>query len=224
MYFIEKNITRFYNYGHTYFLDPVEINKVKAKLTDYNIYSPYKDSEKNILYKKTIPEVILYKIKSKIEIRHQDILGTLYSLNISSDLFGDIVKVNGDFYVYILPIVRNYFESNFLKIKNSSIELIEVDINELSEFEREYQTLTFIVSSNRIDNIISSIVHCSRSKVDTFIKRKDIMLNYEFIKKGDYKLKSNDIFSIKKIGKFKFEGIIKKTKGDHLIVRIYKYK
>ena len=123
MYFIEKNLNKFKNNSYTFFLDPRELSLVKGKLKkdEYNIYYPYKDSEKVILYKNDIPEVLLYEIKSKVELRHQDILGALFSLNIDKGLFGDILIIDGKYYIYILKILQNYFESNFIRIKNSSI-------------------------------------------------------------------------------------------------------
>jgi RNA-binding protein YlmH len=49
------------------------------------------------------------------------------------------------------------------------------------------------------------------------------MLNYDYLKDPSYKLKEDDTFSIKKIGKFKYMGIINKTKSNHLVIKIYKY-
>lgn len=226
MYYIEKNINKLNTIGETFFLDPKELREISYKLkkNDYNIYYPYKDSEKVILYKKKIPEVLLYEIKSKIPLRHQDILGTIFSLGISNELFGDILIINNHYYIYILPIARNYFESNLLTIKNSHIELIQLDIDTLSNYEREYEKLELIVSSNRIDTVISNLCNTSRSGIDDKIKKKEILLNNDLLKSNSYKLKDNDTFSIKKIGKFKFNRIIKQTKSKHIIVEILKYK
>jgi len=55
------------------------------------------------------------------------------------------------------------------------------------------------------------------------IKKKEIILNYDFLKNNSYKLKENDTFSIKKIGKFKFNKVLKTTKSNHLIIEILKY-
>lgn len=225
MFFIEKNLTRFNNLGYTYFLDPLEINKAKSKLkkNEYNIYYPYKDSEKNIIYNKKVPEVLLYEIISKQELRHQDILGTMYSLNISPDLFGDILIIDNKYYIYILPILKNYFLSNFLMVKNSKVTLKEIDINLLKDYERNYEKFEIIVSSTRIDTVISSILHTARSNINNLIKKKSIMLNYEYLINSDYKLKENDTFSIKKVGKYKFGCIKKNTKKNNLIVEVCKY-
>ena len=225
MYFIEKNLTKLMNVGSTYFLDPRELNQVKSKLKkgDYSIYYPYKDSEKNIVYTGKVPEVLLYEILIKTPIRHQDIMGSLFSLNIAPELFGDILIIDNRYFIYILPIVRNYFESNFLMVKNAHIELKELDIDYLKDYERSYEKLEFIVSSNRIDTVISSIIHTGRSNINDYIKKKEILLNYDYLKDNSYKLKKGDIFSIRRIGKFKYSGIIKNTKSNHIIIEILKY-
>lgn len=225
MYFIQKNLTRLNNNQSTYFLDPKELQEVKSKLkmNEYHLYFPYKDSEKNIIYKKKIPEILLYEIKSKASLRHQDILGTMFSLNISPELFGDILIIDERYYIYIFPLVRNYFEANFLYVRNSSIELELLDIDYLRDYERSYERLEFIISSERIDTVISSICHTGRNNISEMIKKKEIILNYDFLKNSSYKLKVGDIFSIKKIGKFKYNGILKTTKSKHLIIEVLKY-
>ena len=225
MYFIQKNITRFQNQNSTFFLDPKELEQVKGKLHkgEYSVYYPYKDSEKSILYRKDVPEVLLYEIKCKVPIRHQDILGTMFSLSIAPELFGDILLIDNHYYIYILPIVRNYFESIFLMVRNSSIELEEIPIETLENYERSYEKIELLVSSNRIDTVASSICHISRSNIHEMIKKKEIILNYDFLKDSSYKLKENDTFSIKRIGKYKYIGILKNTKSNHSIIQIYKY-
>ncbi len=225
MYGIQKNLNRLYTTGSTFFLDPKDLMSIKGKLkkNEYNIYYPYKDSEKVILYKNNNPEVLLYEIIIKVPVRHQDILGSIYSLGIDSELFGDVLIIDNHYYVYILPIVRNYFESNFLMVKNSHIELKELDIDFLKDYERSYEKIELIVSSNRIDTVISSICHTNRNNITDMIKKREILLNHDFLKNSSYKLKDNDTFSIKRVGKYKFNGIIKNTKSNHFIIEVLKY-
>ena len=225
MYFIEKNLTKLKNTNQTFFLDPKELNQVKSKLKkgEYDIYYPYKDSEKNIIFIDNEPEVLLYEIIIKVPVRHQDIMGAMYSLNISNELFGDILIINNRYFIYILPIVRNYFESNFLMVKNAHVELKELDVNYLKDYERSYEKLEIIVSSNRIDTIISSVIRTGRCNINDYIKKKEIILNYDYLKDTSYKLKEGDTFSIKRIGKYKYNGIINKTKSNHLIIEVLKY-
>ena len=225
MYQIEKNLNRLLNYQPTFFLDPREQELLKSKLkkNDYKIYKPYKDSEKNIFYNKNIPEVILYEIKCRKELKHQEILGSIYALNISSELFGDILIIDGHYYVYVLGIARNYFENYFIKVGNSNIELIERDLNILEDYERDYQEIELNVSSERIDTVISSLINTSRRIIKDKQKDKEIFINYELVKDISKVFRAGDIFSIKRIGKFKYIGIKKITKSNHYIVIVYKY-
>lgn len=225
MYNTKKNIDKIKRGEHTFFLDPKELNLVKGKLKkdEYNIYYPYPDSNKLILYKDKLPKVILYEIKTKIPLRHQDILGSIFSLNITNEMFGDIIIDNNKYYIFVLEIIANYIKSNLLFIRNSSVELEEIDINTLKDYHQKYEEYSIIVSSLRIDTIISRITNTNRSSVIDKIKDKEILVNYEILTKNSYTLKENDIFSIRKFGKYKFIGIEKTTKKDNYIIKYLKY-
>lgn len=71
-YNIEKIIDSLNNKGYTDFLTIKELIEIKSKLrkNEYQIYNLYEESSKVILYKKIKPEIKLYKIHSKVELRH----------------------------------------------------------------------------------------------------------------------------------------------------------
>lgn len=225
MYKQQNYITKLKNGHTTPFLDPKEQIELKQKLKyeTYHIYKPYKDSEKNIFYVTSIPEVILYEIKSKIPLRHQEILGTIYALNIKNEVFGDIIIKDNHYYIYLLSQMKNYFESNLLTIKNHPIELISLPLETLENYERNYEEINIITSSTRIDTIIANITNTSRQKAVMKIKNKEVLLNYDTLTNSSYLLKENDIFSIRKYGKFKYIGIVRKTKKDNFIICCQKY-
>ena len=225
-YNIERIIDSLYNKGHTNFLVPKELMQVKGKLQkdEYKIYEPYKECSKVILYKKEIPNIKLYKIECNSNLRHQDILGTIFSLGIKEDTFGDIFKYQGSFYIFIMPQIEEYIKYNLLEIKNSKIKLIEEDLNISDNFEQEYIIKEYIVSSLRIDNIVSSITNESRNQVLDKFKYKEVILNYDENIKPTRVLKEDDIFSIRKYGKYKFSKILKNTKKGGYIIEIKVYK
>lgn len=226
MYKIEKNLNRLYRKEATFFLDSkeqLELSK-KLKKEPYQIYKPYPDSEKNIFYIKEEPKVILYEIKSKIPLEHREILGTLFSLNITSELFGDIVITNNHYYIYVLESIAPYIKNNLLLIKNSHIELIEVPLETLKEYHKEYESIEIIASSTRIDTVISRLIQTSRPNILEKIKNKEIILNYDILKNNSYQLKENDIFSIRRYGKYQYIGIKKETKSKNYIIECKKYK
>ncbi len=225
MFVMEKYLERLRRGLSTYFLDEREqrILRGKLKKDNYKVYYPYKDSEKNIFYVDKEPEVVLYEIVSKTPLRHQAILGSIFALNISKEMFGDILIINDKYYVYLLKLMQNYFESNFLRVGNVSIKLVERDLALLKDYERDFIPLEVIVSSERIDTVISSIIHTSRSQIEKLFKNKEVLVNYDLCKISAYRLKENDVFSIKGYGKFKYSGILKRTKSGNLVVKVLKY-
>lgn len=224
-YEIEKNIEKIKKDIPTGFITANIYKKISKKLSkkDYNIYKPYQEADKVILYKKKLPNIKLYKIESFNNLTHQSILGSLFSLNITNETFGDIVYYNNNFYIYLLDSISNLVLNELNTIGNNYVKLIEVDTNLLENYERNYEKIEIIVSSLRIDTIISKLINTNRDKSKEIIKNKLVTLNYETLNKYDYTIKENDIFSIKKYGKYKFIKIIKKTKKDNYIIWINKY-
>ena len=74
-----------------------------------------------------------------------------------------------------------------------------------------------------MDVVISKIINTSRGNTLEKIKNNEIYLNYELLTKPTYSLKENDIFSIRKYGKYKFIGIVNETKKGSLIIKYLKY-
>ena len=224
IYTVSKNVEKILNGNSTNFLDQKLQIQVKNKLKKgtYKIYLPYKDSEKVIYYTNNKPNVLLYEIVSKNKLLHQEIMGTLFSLGIDSSMYGDILIIDNHYYIYILDIIENYLITNFNKIKNNNVKLKKIDIDSLSNYEREYEEIELIVSSNRIDTVLSHLIHTSRDKISEKIKNKEILVNYDYPKLS-YNLKENDIFSIRRYGKYKYMGVINTTKKDNIVVKIDKY-
>lgn len=225
MYLTEKSINKLYSDGFTFFLNPQELKEVKnhLKKNTYNIYKPYDDAEKCIIYQNNIPELTLYEIKCPIKIRHQDILGTLFSLGIDEHLFGDIVINNNHYYFYTFKYMNTYFEMELKKIRNANISLLEKDLNELSIYKAEFKEITIINSSLRIDSVISKIIHTNRDTIKEYIKDKKIIYNYQLLTNGTKNINIGDVFSIRKFGKYKFIGIDGNTKKNNLILKIHQY-
>lgn len=225
IYKINNAVEKIKNGKNTLFLDGREFKLVTAKLKkqEYKIYYPYKDSEKVMLYTGKIPNIKLFKIYTVEKLRHQDILGSLFALNIDSSCFGDIVLYNEYYYMFIIEEMALYVKDNLKLIGKSKVDLEEVDLSTLDNYERAYEEHEIIISSLRIDNVVAAIINSSRSKALDKIKNKEVIVNYEVINKNSYILKQDDIFSIRKYGKYKFIGIIKSTKKNNYIVKYLKY-
>lgn len=224
-YKINNLVEKIRNDKNTLFLDAKELKQVTSKLKkdEYKIYYPYKESEKVMLYTGKIPKISLLKINTVENLKHQDILGSLFSLNIDSSYFGDIVLYNNNYYVYVLYKMKDYIKNNLKLIGKNRVTIEEVSLSTLDNYKRAYEEFNIIVSSLRLDSIVSAIINSSRAKALEKLQNKEVIVNYDVVLKNSYILKENDIFSIRRFGKYKFIGIVKSTKKDNYIVKCLKY-
>ena len=221
-YNVEHIIETLENRGYTNFLTRKELMLIKGKLPkkEYKVYELYEDSNKVILYKKLVPRISLFKIETSANLRHQDIMGTVFSLGLNEDTFGDILKYQDFFYIFLLPKIAEYFKVNLNVIRNFKVTLVEVDRNLAQNFRQEYLSKELIVTSLRIDNVLSTLINLSRQDVLLKFKNKEVILNYEEELKPTRVLKIGDVFSVKRYGKYKFNAIKKITKKGSFIIEI----
>ena len=224
-YIIEKNLNKIYRNESTNFLDPTTLKNVinKLKGINYNVYYPYKDSDKTIIYTNTLPEISLLEIISYDKLTHREIMGSLFGLNIDSELFGDIIITNNHYYIMIIKSIYELIINNFNMVGRHPIKLKEVSLDILDNYQREYAEVEIIVSSTRIDNVISSLIGTSREQIKRKFLNDEIILNYEVCHKLNYELKENDTFSIRRFCKYKYIGIIKETKKANYLIKCLKY-
>ena len=225
-YNIEKNINKILNGEYTNFLDPSTFYKVTQKIgkEKYHIYYPYLDSDKVIIYNKTLPKIRVLEIISYEELTHREILGSLFGLNITSEMFGDIIINDKKYYIIIMDSIYDIVNNYLNMIGKHHIKLKEVPIDTIKDYQKQYESISLIVTSLRIDNLISKLIGTSRDNIKRKFHDDEIVLNYEICHKMNYPLKPQDTFSIKKHGKYKFIGIEKTSKKGNYIITCQKYK
>ena len=220
-----KNIEKIRQGYSTRFLDyKMQLDlKCKLKKNEYQIYYPYKESEKVIFYNDKKPKVALLEIISKEKLEHREILGTVFSLGLDNEMFGDIIINDDKYYIYVLDEIKDYFINNIIMINKSKVTLEERDLSILEDFERKYEEIEIISSSERLDTVISRLIGINRNRIKELVKDKDIILNYQVVLNISKKMEIGDIFSIRRYGKYKYLGIIKTTKSGNLVIKVNKY-
>ena len=224
-YNLEHILEELNSNNSTKFLNPLEYRQVKNKINvkKYEVYKPYEDCTKVIIYK-NIPNIFLLKVSSVEEIRHQEILKCMFEMGIKEDMYGDIIINDNNAYIYVLEAIKDYIIYN-LKDYNRKIQSIEeIDLSTLENYQMNYEVKEIIVTSLRIDNIISNLIGLSRKEILNKFKDKEVVLNYEVLTKYTTNINPGDIFSIRKYGKYKFSEIKTMTKRNNYIIIIKKYK
>lgn len=162
----------------------------------------------------------ILKITPAKDITHRDVLGSLFSLGLEKDTIGDIFIEDDCIYVTSLKHLSPFIIDNLVFIKNIPVNITLTKKIVFTKNHLEKQRL--IVSSIRLDTVVSSLANVSRSTASSLIEQKMVLVNYQ--EEGKTKeLRKDDIISIRKVGKFKIGDIIMLTKKNKKVVEVYKY-
>ncbi|MCY7008241.1 YlmH/Sll1252 family protein [Fusobacterium simiae] len=209
-----------------------QLNNLKYSGIKFSFKGLNEDCEKKLLA--TYPEyfseeyihfpVKYFKIikKSKfITLEHKHYLGNIIALGIKREILGDLIVKNDECYGIILENMFDFLKENLLRINSSPVEIIEIKEDEVPQ--NEFKELNVILSSLRLDSLVSELTNLSRSSSVNYIDLGNVQVNYEIQREKNYRISIGDTVIIKKYGKFKIEeenGLTKKDKVK-LIVRKY---
>lgn len=170
-------------------------------------------------------EIALVKItyaKPFGKLNHRDILGALMSLGVKRELFGDIYEYSDDFYVAMDLKIYDYVKDNLTMIKRSKVKLSLSD--EEIEIIHQYTSKTFVISSCRLDKVVSSFYGLPRNKAVSYIRAGFVKVNHKEVEEISYLCNNSDIISLRRYGRVKFIDTKRKTKQDNYVVEGYFYK
>lgn len=157
-------------------------------------------------------------------ITHRDVLGALIGLGIKRECIGDIL-IDEDIYVYVVKEMADYIINTLSSVGKVSVTCKYSDINEVNSIKVEnYIEKTIIVSSYRLDNIISEICCLSREKAKQYIILKNVKINGIININPDYNVKIDDLISIHRFGRVIVKEEVNKTKKDKYVLKVLKTK
>ena len=178
----------------------------------------------NNIYKSPFP-MKLIKIESTSKfsnLTHRDFLGGILSLGIERNKIGDLLVNNNTCYVPVHEEVEDFIVYNLNRISKVICNVKVVDDFEFLpkvNFEEE----VVLVSSLRIDGIVSKIINISRSKAQAMIEQGQVLIDYVKIKDKSYELKGKERITIRGSGKFILGNSIGNSKSGRIKVIIKKY-
>lgn len=189
----------------------------------------FEDSERrmisfNNVYNTSFPMKLL-KIEntSKFnELTHKDFLGGILALGIERNKIGDLLVKDNVCYVPIHEDIESFLIFNIDKIGKSSckIEILE-KYDYLPQFNFKEEVI--LVSSLRIDGIVSKLANVSRGKAQMMIDQGKVLVDYVKIRDKSYEPKEDERITIRGVGKFILGTIVGSSKSGRLKVGIKKY-
>ncbi|MCI8546776.1 MAG: hypothetical protein HFJ44_06035 [Clostridia bacterium] len=137
---------------------------------------------------------------------------------------GDILVDDNGADIYVFRVNTSYIIqglSELTRFRKSRIE--EIDIIKARKKTNNFEELSIIVSSMRVDNIVAELVSSSRNKAVEFIENERVLVNYDIISKNSKMINYGDIITIRGKGKFIIDALVRNTRGDRLVVGVRKY-
>lgn len=183
--------------------------------------------EENKFNLNTIITVIrISPLKEDIKkLNHRAYLGGLIKLGIKREKIGDIVIHENGADILILKDIEKFLYTNILTLKrfqNSRVEIVSLE--NIKGKIQEMQETKIIVSSLRLDNIVSEICKTSRNKANDIIFSERVFVNSECIVKSTKIIKENDKITIRGKGRFFIKQILNETKKGRIPIIINFYK
>ena len=155
-------------------------------------------------------------------ITHRDVLGAIMHCGIERDMIGDLIIEEDKIYVFCDEAVENYLSCNLTKIRRCSVHFQRTNDTILHEQKLSYETK--IVSSLRLDVMVSTLAHVSRGKASELIRAGLVKVNHTINQQPSTMMKENTPISIRGAGRYTFLQVKNKTKKDHLVVEIARYE
>lgn len=178
----------------------------------------------NNIYESSFPmKLIKIENTSKFsKLAHRDYLGAILSLGIERNKIGDLLVDENVCYVPVHEDIESFIIYNLDKIAKVVCKVSVVDKVEIIP-KFTFKEEIILISSLRIDGVVSKITNISRSRAAAMIEQGQVLINYVKIKDKSYELKGEERITIRGFGKFIIGDSIGKSKSGKIKVIIKKY-
>jgi len=217
------------------FYDEVFQRKIEDTIKNYGV--PYlffggcRDAERKMLC--VFPDyvskedlkwpIFAIEFEKNMPLDHRNILGELMHLGITRESIGDINVGEERVQLIANKRLQDFLWINFNKVKGREIKIQIKEFSEMMAFEKNFERISFVVASNRMDGIINKIWGFSRQNSLVFIKQGKVRVNYSEINKNDFRINSGDIISLRGKGKARIISMEDRTKKGNIRVAVDKY-
>ena len=206
-----------YEVKYTDFLNPFEIKNAVAILNSfydikYSVDGGYDDSERKVIY--IYPYYMEYEdIENKLdivqiegnfkfkEISHKDYLGAILNLGIVREKIGDIIIHDNFCQVIVANGIYDFLNINLNKVSRNKVIVNKISRESIIPSEQKYKEISFTVSSQRLDCIISSLYNISRQDSLKYINSERVFVNYEKIVSPSKEVYENSLISVRGKGR-----------------------
>lgn len=178
-------------------------------------------------YKKILP-IVCIRISLPKEMHgkysHRDYLGGVMKLGIKREKVGDIFVFEDGADILVLDEISKFLLNNLFTLTRFSKSKIEkINLEDIRKKEINKEELKIIVSSMRLDCVVSELLKTSRGKAEEIIKEQRLFVNFENVDKLTKQIKENDLITIRGKGRFEIAKIEGTTRSDRVKLIVNKF-
>ncbi len=205
-------------------------------MNHFTLYGGYQDNERKMArfgleeqfgYTVDFPIVCL-SIHPLIEkfadhLNHRDFLGAIMNLGIERNTIGDIILDGKSAYLFCVDSIAPYIRDELDVVKHTHVKC-EVVKNTASFKAKEPVEKELIVSSERVDAVISKLYNISRNQSLELFRAKRVFINGRVCENNSCFMKQGSRITVRGYGKFDYLGIKNETRKDRIRILVAKYE
>ena len=221
----------FLNLNELHILHSTPKNSLSSR---YETFGGYEYAERQMVA--FLPDALYYEYQYPIcalsitpaslkyaeDLGHRDYLGAILNLGIERCKIGDLSIQEKDCILFCCENMADYISEQLTRVRHTMVTVKKLALDEFT-YSPELKEQTGTVASIRLDAILSIGFSVSRSKIVGLIEGGKVYVNGKLITSNGYRLKENDIISVRGYGRIIYGGIISETRKGRYMVRIYKY-
>ena len=161
-------------------------------------------------------------VKFSEDLTHRDYLGAILNLGVDRSVVGDILIEDHAASFFCLRQMTDFFLENLCRVRHTTVVASKIE-NPGDLPSPELKPVSGTCASVRLDSLIALAFGTSRSSIVHCIEEGLVFVNGKLITSNGYEPKEGDIISVRKKGRFIYDGVSRQTKKGRLGVRILLY-
>ena len=153
---------------------------------------------------------------------HRDFLGAILNLGIERSKIGDILVMDDAAILFVQESLASFVLDELTRVKHTSVMLKPIAAKEFI-YKPNIKEIKGTVSSLRLDSLLALAFSSSRSKLVAYIEGGRVFVNGKLITSNGYQIKTDDIISVRGLGRFRYKETITQTKKGRQMVTIHLY-
>ncbi len=157
------------------------------------------------------------------DLTHRDFLGALMHLGIEREQVGDILTEDSRAYVFVMKDIGPFIISELTRVRHTVVSVREVPLSQC-HIRPVLEDRTGSVASERLDAVAAMAFKLSRTSAARLIQGEKAAVDGRLVTDPDHRLVPGQKISLRGYGKCLYQGEVKRTKKDRLMVRVFLYR